>query len=71
MDAYVYRSETAHGTRTFIATCPVHGRDLCIHPDERKAAQVASSHRLLFHGPIIITLADYGTVTIDTPALTS
>ena len=47
--AYTYRSEGGHGQPTTVATCPEHGRDLCIHPSARKADAVARAHERLFH----------------------
>ena len=49
MDPYVYRSEGGHGQATFVATCPRHGRDICIHPNRIKAEKVAWNHVRLFH----------------------
>jgi hypothetical protein len=46
---YVYRSEGGHGQPTHVATCPVHGRDLCIHPNKVKAQRVADSHQRIWH----------------------
>ena len=46
---HVYRSEGGHGQPTYVATCPKHGRDLCIHPNERKARRVAEAHERIWH----------------------
>lgn len=66
MEPYVYQSEGGHGQRTFVATCPIHARDMCIHPNRHKAAKVAQAHARIWHRPLVLT--DYGTVTILTPA---
>jgi hypothetical protein len=46
---YTYRSEGGHGQPTTVATCPIHAKDLCIHPNPRKAEKVAEAHRRIFH----------------------
>jgi hypothetical protein len=51
--AYTYKSEGGHGQPTVVATCPDHGRDLCIHPSRKKAELVAATHDRLFHSDVI------------------
>lgn len=46
---YVYRSEGGHGQTTFVATCAIHARDVCIHPNPAKASKVAKAHARLWH----------------------
>lgn len=48
MIPYVYTSEW-QAKPTSIATCPTHGRDICIHRNQAKAAKVAEAHDRLFH----------------------
>jgi hypothetical protein len=48
-ETYVYQSEGGHGQRTFVATCTVHARDMCIHPNLQKAEKVARAHKRIWH----------------------
>ena len=49
METYVYRSEAGNGQATFVATCPIHCRDMCVHPSRTKAEKVAVFHDVIFH----------------------
>jgi hypothetical protein len=50
--AYVYRSENSHGNSTYVATCPIHARDISIRPDRLQADTLRDLHNHYFHGRV-------------------
>jgi len=50
MIAYVYRSEGQSSQTIWVATCPVHGRDISIHKSQHLMRRIAEQHDRLHHG---------------------